>query len=174
MDYDHVRTRRRIISVGLLGLLAVVGFDFFLHAGVLFSLYSKGDGFLLDPEVAFRRIPLGYATFAILIVLLEWLVLRLGISGARAGAAFGLKLGFIIWLALAVGLASITTASIALLVGWTVGQTAELGLAGAIIAHGLGRARLRGLALYTILLFVGFVIVGVVLQNVLGGNGNGT
>ena len=42
-----------------------LGFDLFLHAGLLAHLYVEPSPFLLPPEEAFRRIPFGYLTFLI-------------------------------------------------------------------------------------------------------------
>lgn len=156
----------RIVPVGLLALLAVAGFDLLLHAGVLYPLYGEPTPFLLSPDVAFRRIPLGYASFALLVGLLVWLAVRLGIAGARPGAMLGLTLGGTIWGSLALGLASIATARPLLLVSWFVGQTIELGLAGAIVGAALGGLPVRRLALRAVAVFVVCVVLGIVLQNV--------
>jgi hypothetical protein len=157
----------RNVRLGLLALLAVIGFDLFLHAGVLSPLYAEPTPFLLEPRAAFQRIPLGYAAFALLVAVLEWLMRRLGIRGLRRGAIFGLQLGAFVWGALALGLASITTAQPALLVGWAVGQAAEMSLAGAIIGSGFEAASLRGMTWRVLAVFVGFSVLGVVVQNLL-------
>ena len=156
------------VRVGLVALLAVIGFDLLLHAGLLAPLYSEPTPFLLESEVAFRRIPLGYAAFALLIVLLEWLMVRLGITGVRRGAIFGLQLGSLLWVALGLGLASIATARPVLLVGWAVGQAFELGLAGAVIGAGFASASLRGLTWRVFILFLVCSVLGIVVQNLWG------
>jgi hypothetical protein len=155
----------RYVKVGLLAFLAVVGFDLFLHAGVLSPLYTNPTPFLLDPETAFRRIPLGYAAFALLVVLAEWLVIRLDVRGARRGSLFGLELGALVWGSLALGLASITSARPLLLIGWAVGQTLELGLAGGVLAAGFAVDSLRALTWRVIVLFFVLAILGIVIQN---------
>ena len=157
----------RLIAIGSLALVAVVGFDLLLHAGALSRLYSQQTPFLLPAESAFRRIPLGYASFALLVVLLEWLIVRLGREGLRQGAVFGLQLGGLLWFSLALGLASISTARPSLLVGWAVGQTIELGVAGAVVGKGLVSVSLRGLTWRVLAFFVACAIAGVVLQNLL-------
>jgi hypothetical protein len=159
--------RGKNLKVGLLALLAVIGFDLFLHAGVLSPLYAQPTPFLLDPLTAFRRIPLGYAAFALLVALTQWLMLRLHIGGARQGAIFGLQLGAAIWVALALGLASIATARPVLLVGWAVGQALELALAGAVIGAGLQAMTLRPLLRRVLVLFLLCAVVGILLQNLL-------
>jgi hypothetical protein len=81
----------------------------------------------------------------LLAVLLVWLMARLKLAGWRAGAVFGLKLGGLTWGSFVLGLLSISTASVSLLVGWFVGQTLEMALAGAVVGSGLAGVRLRRL-----------------------------
>jgi len=151
----------------LLSLLVVIGFDFFLHAGILSPLYRHGGELLLSPEEAFRRIPLGYLAFAVLNIMLAWLMVRMGIEGLKNGFAFGLLLGLFIWVALALGLLSITAVPSKLLVGWTAGQSVELGLGGAVIGCGLERRELRKLALWSVIIFLLLTALGILLQNII-------
>jgi hypothetical protein len=161
------KSRGRLVGVGCLALLAVIGFDFFLHAGVLSRLYTVSTPFLLEPKTAFRRIPLGYASFGILVVLLEWLMVRLGVNGFRRGTIFGLQLGALVWGSLAVGLASISTARPILLLSWGIGQTVELGGAGAVVGAGLALVPMRQIVWRVVVFFMVCVVLGIVLQNVL-------
>ena len=131
-----VKRAGHLAKIGVLALLAVIGFDQFLHAGVLASWYARPSPFSLPPEEAFRLIPLGYISFLILIVLLVWLMPRLELVGWRVGMVFGLKIGALIWGALTLGLLSISTASPSLLLVWFLGQTAELGIAGMVLGSG--------------------------------------
>ncbi len=123
----------RVLSIVGAAWFLSLGFDLFLHAGLLAKLYVEESSFLLGPEDAFRRIPLGYFAFLILSYCLYWLFRRLGIQGWKPGARLGFAAGFIVWGALAAGLFSISTAGIPLLVGWWLGQACELGLAGAVL-----------------------------------------
>lgn len=107
----------------VLGWLAMIGFDFFLHGGLLARLYLHPEPFLLPPEQSFALIPLGYLSLLLLSGLLAWLMLGLRIHRGRAGALFGLKLGVLVWGTLVLGLASISTASLALLAGWSRGRS---------------------------------------------------
>ncbi len=138
-------SRRSAAAVGLTWL-AMVGFDLFLHAGVLAPLYDWGSPFLLSPGEAFARIPIGYLSFLVLAVALVWLLPRLGVADGRGGAALAGALGAVGWGALVLGLWSISTASPSLLVGWWLGQTAELALGGFLVGSVLSGARIRGLA----------------------------
>ena len=122
-----------------------VGFDLFLHAGLLARLYARASPFLLPADDAFRRIPLGYAAFLVLTVSLWWLIGRLGVRGAFPGFRLGLFAGLVLWGAWSLGLYSVTVAEGDLLVGWWLGQAAELALAGAVlgaVADGIPRRAL--------------------------------
>ncbi len=47
-----MNTVGRLIKISLLAMLATIGFDLFLHSGVLARLYSKPSPFLLSAEQA--------------------------------------------------------------------------------------------------------------------------
>ncbi len=163
-----VKHTRHLVKIGLLAWLAVIGFDFFLHAGVLAGIYSEPSPFLLPPEEAFRLIPLGYLSFLMLIVLFVWLMPRLGIAGWKSGLVFGLIVGALISGAGYLGLLSISTVPPVLLVWWFLGQTVELGIAGMVLGSGLATERLRPLLIKVIVFFIVTVALGIVLQNITG------
>ncbi len=163
---DDSNSARTLIALAALGWLSMLAVDFFLHAGLLAELYTRASPFLLPPEDAFRRIPLGYLSFLILDVLLLWLMLKLDIRTWRGGFAFGMILGAMIWGSLTLGLYSISRASPMLLLGWFAGQSVELGVAGAVIGSGLAGTSLRRLFLYVLSLLVTLVILTIVLQNI--------
>jgi hypothetical protein len=135
--------RMRAISSIVAAWVLSIGFDLFLHAGVLARAYLQTSPFLLPPEDAFRRIPLGYLAFLGLTTALFWLLRRLEITGMVAGFRYGAIAGAVVWGALAVGLFSISTATLTLLAGWWIGQTVELGLAGAVLGAAANRAPLK-------------------------------
>lgn len=152
-------SKRYILLLTLAAWLSMLGFDFFLHGGLLAGLYLQASPFLLDPLTAFRLVPLGYLSFLVLAVLLVWLMIRLNLTGWRSGALFGLRLGGLAWGSFVLGLISISTASFPLLLGWFIGQTIEMGIAGAVVGNGLAGMRLRRL--------FGLVIVFVLLAAVI-------
>ncbi len=143
----------------------MVAFDFFLHAGLLSRLYTQPSPFLLPPERAFALIPIGYASFALLAIGLVWLGARLATNRASAGFLLGLQFGALVWGAFVLGLASISTASPALLAGWFIGQTLELALGGAVVGSAFGGTRLRTLAVRVVLFTLGSMFLTVLLQS---------
>lgn len=156
---------RRIAFTILLGWLAMVGFDFFLHAGLLAGLYVQPDSFLQPPNQAIVLIPVGYLSFFLLSCTLVWLMVGQRIVGGRAGALFGLKLGTLVWGAFVLGLASISTASLPLLVGWFAGQAVELALAGYFVGSAMDAGSLKRLFRNVIGLVVVLAIATIALQS---------
>lgn len=159
-----IYSKRSMLLLTLMAWLSMLGFDFFLHAGLLAGLYLQPSPFLLPPLIAFRLIPVGYLSFLLLAILLAWLMIRLNLTGWRAGATFGLKLGSLTWGALMLGLLSISTASFSLLVAWFVGQTLEMAIAGAVIGNGLATVRLRRLFGQVIIFMLVSVFITIILQ----------
>jgi hypothetical protein len=162
----HEISTRRLVGLGLLSWLAVLGVDFFLHAGLLARLYAQPSPFLLPPADAFGRIPLGYLSALLLVTLLLWLMLRLGLSGWRQGVIFGLQLGAFLGASLVLGLHSISTAELGMLLAWAIGQALEMGLAGAVLGSGLAGQRLRTIFVRVLALVLLLVVVTVALQNI--------
>ena len=161
------RVRRPSGVVGAIAAawLIALGFDLFLHGGLLARLYLEPSPFLLPPRDAFLRIPIGYLTFLGLTVALSWLFRRLDVRGAMAGFRLGAAAGATVWGALVLGLYSISTASPALLGAWWIGQTLELGLSGAVLgaaAQGVSARRLWVIVWGTVAVCV---VVTVLLQS---------
>jgi hypothetical protein len=157
---------RHLVKVGALALISMIGFDLFLHAGVLASLYTGISPFLLTPEESFRRIPFGYLSFLLLMALLVWMMHRLRLRGWRQGLVFGLVFGALAWGSFILGLFSISTASPALLTGWFAGQTVELGIGGMVTGSGLAAGRLRSLLVKVLIFFTVTVVLAIALQNI--------
>ena len=158
-------SKRHLLLLTFMAWLSMLGLDFLWHAGLLAELYLQPSPFLLPPLTAFTFIPVGYLSFLLLAVLLVWLMIRLKLTGWRAGAVFGLKLGGLTWGAFVLGLLSISTASFTLLMGWFIGQTLELALAGAVAGSGLAGMRLRRLFGVVIVFVLLSVITTIILQS---------
>lgn len=160
------RSSRATLSLVLAAWALSVGFDFFLHGGLLAPIYMRESPFLLDPMTAFARIPAGYLTFLVLTLGLLWLFRRLDVRGGRDGGKTGLAVGLFLWGTLALGLWSITTARVDTLLAWGLGQGAELGLAGMVLGAGRAGTPLARLWGRVAIAVVVLVVLTVVLQNV--------
>ena len=160
-----MRTTRRAAGLVVVAWLAMLGFDFLLHGGLLARFYVADSPFLLEPMEALRRVPLGYLSFLLVAVLLYWLMTALGTRGGKDGLVVGLKAGALLWGSSALGLWSITTADPALLAGWGVGQAVEIGVAGAVLGLGLAGASLKRLFGWVLLGVFAAVVVTVILQS---------
>jgi hypothetical protein len=79
---------------------------------------------------------------------------------------FGVRLGALVWGALVLGLASISSASSTLLLGWFLGQTLELGIGGAVVGSALGGTRLKTLALRVLAFVIAAFALTVALQSI--------
>lgn len=144
----------------------MIGIDFLLHGGLLADLYAQDGAFLLPAAEAFRRIPLGYLSFLIVTVLLIWLMVRIEVAGWEDGFVFGLVLGLLTWGAMTLGLISISTAPTELMIGWWLGQSLELAVAGAVAGYGLKADRLRNLALGVGALVFTLFVITIIIQNI--------
>ena len=159
-----VTVSRMMLSVAAAWVLSL-GFDVFLHAGLLARLYAQPSPFLLGPEEAFRRIPLGYLAFLILTLTLHWFFRQVGVRGASAGLRYGAAAGVVVWGAFAAGLYSISTVALPLLASWWVGQALELGLAGAVLGAAAGGVPLRRIWAMVAIVVFACVAVTTVLQS---------
>lgn len=154
------------VKLSLIAWLAMLGFDFFLHAGVLAGMYTRESPFLLSPLEAFRRIPIGYLSFLITSFFQVWLSFRLDISGVREGLLLGFGLGFVMWGSLGLGLYSIATAKPFTLVSWAIGQSLEMAFAGGLIGLSLQDGELRRAFQIALISSVLLVLVTILLQSV--------
>ena len=153
------------IKLTLISWLAMLGFDFFLHAGALSGIYTRESQFLLSPLEAFRRIPFGYLSFLIAAIFLDWLSMRLEIRSVKDGLLLGLGIGLVMWVSLALGMYSITTAQPITLLSWAVGQTVEMTFAGGIIGLALHQGELRRAFLVSLISSILLVVATILLQS---------
>ena len=155
--------RKRYVHLSLLVWVAMIGVDFFLHGGIFAATYVQDSPFLLSAMEAFRRIPFGYFALLVTAGLLVWIVDQTSARGWRKGLVIGLCLGAVMGVSFTLGLYSISTASLQLLVAWFVAQVLQMAIAGAIIGQGLLVHSLRRLTLAVvigfILLFMGTIVM---------------
>jgi hypothetical protein len=91
--------RTKLFPAGLAGWFAYLAVDFLVHAVILAPWWRATESYWLSTSELSRRIPLGYASFAIYCGVLVWLLWRLYgdsvnlSSGLRFGAIAGLVFG---------------------------------------------------------------------------------
>jgi hypothetical protein len=157
---------KRQFQATVLGWLAMLGWDFFLHGGLLASFYLKESSFLLGPREAFRLIPLGYLSFLIYAILLTWVLPRFDISNWKQAFSIGLTVGLLTWGAFVLGLISISTIETPLAIAWIIGQMIEIGIAAVVIYLSLQAESLRRISLFVMFfIFLAFALT-IILQNV--------
>lgn len=159
------RTYARPLPAVLIAWLLSLGVDLFLHAGLLARLYLIPSAFVLPADKAFRRIPLGYLAFLLLTAALFWICRRLDVRGIRAGWWHGFVFGVVVWGSLALGLYSISTASVPLLTAWWVGQAVELGVSGGVMGGLAAGISPRRMLLRVVLIVVALIVLTIVLQS---------
>jgi hypothetical protein len=118
-------SRKRLIQITALAWFAVIGLDFFLDAGLLARFYRWDLPGFLPPLKMFQFIPFGYAAFLLWTILLVWLMTRLSITGFRAGAIFGLKVGVLLAAAGFFGQLSVFAFPARMLLLWLVAKLAQ-------------------------------------------------
>src|SRR3989304_2945364 len=144
------RTQRApVVRAAVLAWMLVVGIDFFVNAGLLAMLWKGPSSFLLSTADLFLRIPMGYAALLLWSVLVVWLVTRLHVERPRSGAVFGAKLGMLVSVAGMLGLASISTISATIALGWATTQIVEFAVVGYVgtLALRAGHTRRTTLAI---------------------------
>ena len=165
-QHDEIRpSRKRYIQVALLVWIALIGLDFFLHAGLFSRSYTQESPFLLPAMEAFRRIPYGYLALLGTLLLLVWIFGRANVKGWRNGLIVGCGLGFLMAFSYTAGLYSISTVRIQLLASWFVIQVLEIGVAGIIIGQGLFADNMRRLTSIVLIGVVLLFIVTVAMQS---------
>ncbi len=160
---EKISVRKYALMVLSSGIF-MIALDLFLNAGVFAKVWLEPNSFLLNPQLLFRRIPLGYIAFLLEACVYVWLTMRVGARTWKRGFAFGLKVGILLNIASVLGLRSGTTASWPILIVWLVGGTVLT--TGACSMAGLSseRGEKRALISAILALVVAFILI-VVLQN---------
>ena len=158
------KTKRSITTV-LLAWFTMLGFDFFLHGGLLANFYFAENDFTISPLEAFRRIPIGYLGFLLFAIFLVWIVPLLNLDNWKQGFWLGSKLAAILWGGFLLGLISISRIPLNLAIAWFVGQTLEFGIGGAVVAEASTATSLRKITLAVFSFVVIAVATTIALQS---------
>jgi hypothetical protein len=158
-------SRGRFIKISLLAWIAFLAIDVLVHGGLLADWYARGSPALLTLAEAFARIPLGYLSFLLLVVLIVWLGSRLDVLGAAQGLILGISVGSLLAAAHGLALVSITTIDPALILWWSVAEAIELTVVGGIVGHALASDSLWRLGALIAIGVLASLAVTVALQN---------
>lgn len=161
----NVVSLKRFLQLTLLVWTAMLGVDFFIHGGLFAAVYFQNSPFLLPDGEAFRRIPFGYLALLATAGFLTWILVRTATRGWRRGLVAGLSLGVVMGLSFTLGLFSISTAGVQLLIAWFLAQVLEMAVGGTIVGHGLQAHSLRGLTLAVIIGFILLFVAAIAIQN---------
>ena len=156
--------RRAVGSIGL-AWLVTIAIDFFVFGGVFVGLLEESSSAaVLSPEELFRRIPAGYASFLLEVLLLAWLLRSTGSRGVTAGVRTGLRAGGIFATAVVLGLWSFTTVPVVALMVWWLTLMLQFTAAGAVLGASSTSAW-RPMRRWSLVVVVLLVAGGTVLQN---------
>ena len=166
LDRTYYEFNRFNFKIILLSWLGFIGFDLFLHAGLLAKLYHEDNPAILPPLDAFYLIPVGYFAFFLYCVFLYWLILTTKISDRIAIIKFSVMVGVFLGIASTLAQVSILQVNELLLIGWGIGFIIEIFIAGTIIAYALTGYSHKKLFYLVILFDFALFIITVVMQNI--------
>lgn len=135
-----------IAGILLAMLLSALGVDLLFNAGLLAHFYVHPGRALLPPQQLIRRIPFGYASILLTLAFELWILLRMEVHGAGAGARLGAVFGAVLGVAGGLGLFSLVPLGPTFLGGIAVCQFVEYSVAG-VIAGGAIQSRRVGRAI---------------------------
>lgn len=166
VDLTEIIEKPTLWSVGiiLIAWFAFIGIDLFWHAGILAAMYTRPNPALLDAWQLFIRIPFGYLSFLVFVMLIYWLFLYMGINDWSNGMLLGMKFGVILGLASTLGQYSILTVDPVMLIGWGLGQMVEFSMIGGIIGAANSGVSLKRLFVLVIILVFILVMLTIILQ----------
>ena len=160
--------RAKLLPAGVAGWFAYLVVDFLAHAVILAQWWRATESYWLLPSELLRRIPLGYASFAIYCAVLAWLLRRL--YGDRlnlsSGLRFGAVAGLVSGLGSVLGTYSAFRMPASALVVWPASVLLDSTIAGGVMSWVLVAGRPWRRVGLVIIAAVVLFIVGVIIQNI--------
>ncbi len=156
---------RRTVAAIALAWLVTIAIDVVIFGGLFAGVLEGADHpAVLAPEQLFARIPAGYASFLLEVVLLRWLLAASRRPGVIGGLVTGAVAGLVFSSAVVLGLWSFSTVPVTALALWWLTLLLQFTAAGAVLgaAHTPQWSRVRTWAIGGA---VALVAAGVVLQN---------
>lgn len=143
--------------------LATIGVDFLVFGGIAAGLLEEAGPAVLGRHDLFRRIPVGYASFLVLVVLLAWVIDGRAPETPSVGARIGGVLGAALGIAMAAGIWSFSTIPWGVLAAWSATVVLQLVAAGWVLVDVAARGRRA--AWQAVAGFVVLVVLGLLAQN---------
>ena len=159
--------RPNLLKAIILAWILSIAIDFFLNGGLFASYFGSGDPFIVSPSEAFVRIPLGYISLLLLILILAYLIEKAPVSTINGGLKLSLAYAVAVASSSVLGLWSITLAPATFLLIWFVDQILELSVAGAVLSM-VKISPSKHVTRYVAIAVVALLAGGVTLQNLLG------
>lgn len=156
---------RRTVTAIALAWLVTIGVDFAVFGGLFAGVLEGTDHpAVLAPEQLFARIPAGYASFLLEVVLLQWLLRQSRRPGVTSGLVTGALAGVVFASAVALGLWSFSTLPVTTLALWWLTLLLQFTAAGAVLG-GAPTPQWSRVRTWAIVGAVALLVAGVVLQN---------
>jgi hypothetical protein len=159
----NLKGKTRVII--LIGWLGFIGFDLFLHAGLLARLYHEENLAILDPLQAFYRIPIGYFAFFIYVVFLYWLLKINNFKYRNEILKFVFQVGLFISVSSTLAQYSILKINDLLLFGWGLGLIIEFLISGLIVGYLMTNYSSKRMLINVIVFDVLLFFITVIMQN---------
>jgi hypothetical protein len=145
--------------------MAALGFDFLWHGGILAEMYTHPSPALINPELAFIRIPFGYGSLLTQVVLVYWFFSFVGVNEWQKGLRIGFMFGSLTGFTSILGQYSILALELDLLTLWGIGQVIGFSIMGAVLGAGISVASLKNLATKAAALVVIAMLFAIILQS---------
>ena len=162
----HYRNKK-IFHINLIGIcwLAVIGFDLFLHSGLLAQLYQDNNPAILPPLDAFYRIPIAYIAFLFNISLVYFLIIKMDINDRKEIIKLVMIIGLFLSVSSTLAQFSILQMNPLLLLGWGLGQFLQFTLIGLLIGFGFTGYSLKKLFIRVSSFVVLLIVLTLIMQN---------
>jgi hypothetical protein len=156
---------RRTVAAIAVAWLVTIAIDFVIFGGLFAGVLEDADDpAVLTPEQLFVRIPAGYASFLLEVVLLQWLLKASPRPGINGGLVTGLAAGLVFATAVALGVWSFSTVPVSALGLWWLTLLLQFAAAGAVLGAA-DTPQWPHVRTWAIWGAVALVVAGVVLQN---------
>ena len=160
--------QRAILSI-ILSWLIFIGIDFLFHAGILTNLWDEEIAAFKSKEELARLIPVGYLSFLLLTALIGYVFFNFFKTKPKFTSVvqFGLIFGILFALSNQLGLYSFIDMPFKQSISFNLVYFVEIFFISLSLYYLRFSVNWKRTVLYTILIFIGLVILGILIQNVI-------